>query len=137
MRKTTAGELEEEDEEEDEEDDLFGAAYEDVVYRDSTDDGIESSLYDTSSGEGDALDETHDQIVARLAFLNSLSRLRRIAAVSWMLNPAESDLSAQFQEMLRHWLRTRETAPQRTRKTRDGGLASPPDAAVARLSFVG
>jgi hypothetical protein len=94
-----------------EESGLFGAAYEDVVYRDSTDDGIESSLYDTSSGAGDALDETHDEIVGRLAFLNSLSRLRRIASMCWMLHPADDDVSSQFQEMLRNWLR-------HTRKTR-------------------
>jgi hypothetical protein len=84
---------------------LFDAAYEDVVYRDSTDDGIDSSLFDWSTGEGDALDETHDQIVARLAFLNALSRLRRIAAVCWMLHPADNEMSALFQESLRHWLR--------------------------------
>ncbi|MCA9217183.1 MAG: hypothetical protein KDB27_29140, partial [Planctomycetales bacterium] len=67
----------------DDEDDLFGAAYEDVVYRDSTDDGMESSLYDTSNTSNDQLDVVHDSIVGRLVFVNGLSRLRKTAAIIW------------------------------------------------------
>ena len=96
-------ELEAEDDEDD--DDLFGAAYEDVVYRDSTDDGIEGSVYDTASGQGDALDATHDAIVRRLAFLNALSRLRRTSAVAWMLGSSENRSEVNFGETLQSWLR--------------------------------
>ncbi|MCP4191466.1 MAG: hypothetical protein GY768_12645 [Planctomycetaceae bacterium] len=95
-----------EDQDDDEDDeDLFGAAYEDVVYRDSTDDGIEGSLFDTGGGNDDQLDVLHDQIAGRLSFLNSLARLRRIAALAWMLAPADGDDGGQwFEESLKHWL---------------------------------
>ena len=93
------------EEDEEEGSNLFDAAYEDVVYRDSTDDGIESSLYENYSGQGDALDSTHDQIVRRLAFLNSLSHLRRISAVAWMLGSAEDREQIGFTDTLKSWLR--------------------------------
>ncbi len=83
---------------------LFDAAYEGVVYRDSTDDGVEGAIYDTSSGQNDALDATHDQIVSRLAFLNSLSRLRRIAAIAWMLDASAPGERPPIKETLRNWL---------------------------------
>lgn len=86
------------------EDNLFGAAYEDVVYRDSTDDGMEGAVHDGGGGQEDALDETHDHIVARLAFLNSLSRLRRIVAIAWMLGTSRQD-RPHFGDTLRHWLK--------------------------------
>ena len=86
-----------------EEDDLFGAAYEDVVYRDSTDDGVEGSIYDTSHRNDDQLDIVHDQIASRLSFLNSLARLRRMASLSWMLAEPEED-GEWFEDSLRHWL---------------------------------
>jgi hypothetical protein len=91
-------------EEGDEEEDLFGAAYEDVVYRDSTDDGMEGAIHDGGGAQEDALDETHDQIVSRLSFLNSLSRQRRIVAIAWMLSASRSD-RPHFADTLRHWLK--------------------------------
>ncbi|MCA9152236.1 MAG: hypothetical protein KDA92_23200, partial [Planctomycetales bacterium] len=55
-----------EEAESDADSELFGAAYEDVVYRDSTDDGMDSSVYE--GGQNEALDATHDAIVNRLSF---------------------------------------------------------------------
>ncbi len=95
-------ELEEEPEAQVDED-LYGAAYEDVVYRDSTDDGVESSLYDTGGHHDDQLDVTHDQIVSRLTFLNSLARLRRLTILAWLVSDAAETDPTGFQDALRHW----------------------------------
>ena len=98
----------EEEEAEDETDDIYSAAYEDVVYRDSTDDGMESSIFDTEGTNNDQLEQTHDEIVGRLSFLNGLSKLRKIAAIAWVVshhqNPGENDsqLSNAFQGWCDH-----------------------------------
>ncbi len=90
-------------EESDEDDELFGAAYEGVVYRDSTDDGMESSVYDTGSGQNDAWDTMHDQILRRLAFHNSLSRLRRVTSIAWMLQEEALRDQVSLQDHLQAW----------------------------------
>jgi hypothetical protein len=109
----TADEAFDAESDDDQEPDLFDAAYEDVVYRDSTDDGVEGSVYDTSTGQDDALDATHDQIVNRLAFLNSLSRLRRIVAIARMLEASPADKLPSLHDNLLNWLQhTRETRTQ-------------------------
>ena len=41
------------EEEPDEEDNLFGTAYEDVTYRDSTDDGVEGEIFETGESTTD------------------------------------------------------------------------------------
>jgi hypothetical protein len=71
-----------EEEIDDEEDDLFGAAYEDMVYRDSTDDGVDSEIFDVGETTEDELSWESRRIVERLEFLSSLSRLWKLAAVS-------------------------------------------------------
>ena len=70
-----------------------------------TDDGVDGSVYDSSSSDNGALDETHDQIVGRLAFLNSLSKWRRIVSIAWMLCPEASQRPPEFEDTLRSWLR--------------------------------
>ncbi len=71
--------FDDEDLEEEEEDDvldpLFGAAYEDVVYTDSTDDGVEGPIYETDTSKQDALEAEADRIIDRLSFLNTLAIL--------------------------------------------------------------
>lgn len=64
----------------DDADDLYGAAYEDVVYRDSTDDGIEGSIFDTGSSSDDELEREANRIAQRLAFHDSLANMWRFAA---------------------------------------------------------
>ncbi len=86
-------------------DDLYEAAYEDVVYRDSTDDGVEGAIHDTGGPHDDQLDVTHDQIVNRLAFLNSLARLRRLATLAWLTRAEATDEPTEFRDALDHWLR--------------------------------
>ena len=51
------------------EDGLFSAAYEDVVYRDSTDDGVDGQIFDSSDSSEDELEVTGQAISDRLVFL--------------------------------------------------------------------
>jgi hypothetical protein len=63
---------------------LFGAAYEDMHYRDSTDDGVEADLADEraeplyTEWEFEA-----DRLEQRLSFLNTVARLWKHAAITW------------------------------------------------------
>jgi len=71
------------DDEDDEDDGLFSAAYENVVFRGSTDDGMEGDLHD--EGQYDPVDSELayelDRISDRLAFIGTLARLWKLAAV--------------------------------------------------------
>ncbi|MEM7559791.1 MAG: hypothetical protein AAF394_11785, partial [Planctomycetota bacterium] len=74
-----AGEAEEDDEE-----NLFGAAYEDMVYHDTTDDGVDSDTPEEESG-----DETQTELVQEserlnqhLTFLTALAQMWKEAALS-------------------------------------------------------
>ncbi len=64
-------------------DDLFSAAYEDVTYRDSTDDGFEGETFDGGHNPTDfELVHEANRIVARLGFLSVLAQLWRLAATA-------------------------------------------------------
>lgn len=68
------------DREEEDDDDPFGAAYEDVVYRDSTA-GDEGAVADGApTGPPFDLEERHEELQDRLRFLSTLARLWQIAA---------------------------------------------------------
>ncbi len=96
-----------EEEEEDEEDDfsgLYGAAYENVTFRDSADDGIDSSLFDTGQGGSDEeLVHEAERLVRRLSFLSMLAQLWKQAA----LGALEEDTPDRDEELAR-WLRRAE-----------------------------
>ncbi len=103
---------------------LFDAAYENVVYRDSTDDGIDSSLFDSSDRQAGQLDLIHDQVVSRLSFLNLLARLRRLAILAW-LSPTHGlmsepdvrdDAAIGLQELLGNWLEHSEALQRQLRE---------------------
>ena len=65
----------------DEEGGLFSAAYENVTYRDSTDDGFEGQMLEGGENPTDfELAVEGDRILRRLAFWNTMSRLWRMAA---------------------------------------------------------
>ena len=100
----------ESDEEEDRPEGLFSAAYEDVTYRDSTDDGFAGEVLD---GGQDATDfelvQEAERIAARLAFLTTLANLWKSAAVASM--PGDAD-DPQRDEVLAGWLE-RATANRR------------------------
>ena len=66
---------------EDDEYDIFSAAYEDVSYVDTTDDGIEGNIFDTSNSSQDELLLAGEQVDGRLAFHDSLAQLWKLAGL--------------------------------------------------------
>ena len=64
-----------------EEDSLFSAAYEEMVYRDSTDDGIEGEILDSGTPTDDEFQQEAQRIGAHLKFLTCLARLWKLAAL--------------------------------------------------------
>ncbi len=68
--------------EEDDEAHLYDSAYEEVVYRDSTDDGVQGSIFETEDTTHDELLQESKRVADRLAFLTTVSRLWRLAALS-------------------------------------------------------
>ncbi len=88
-----------EEDEEDDEDSLFSAAYENVSYRDTTDDGFDSELLDSGESISDyELTAEADRIADRLAFHVTLASLWKMAAVA----PAED--ASERDEVLAGWL---------------------------------
>ena len=104
---------------EESEDNLFDAAWEDVTFKDSTDDGNASDTMDSSAGPGTTeFEMLYRQIEPRLKFLHTVGSLWGIAAV-WVSrsaatsaatsanSPPESAVSAAAEaqkEHLREWL---------------------------------
>ena len=81
---------------------LFGAAYEEMVFRGSTDDGYEGDLAE----EGGELLESDweyevDRLEQRLSFLTTVARLWKHTAISW---GAACDQSAEHREVFDSWL---------------------------------
>ena len=71
------------DEADDDEDGLFRAAYEDVTYRDSTDDGVEGELFEGGESPTDfELVGEAERIVSRLSFLTTVAQLWKLAATA-------------------------------------------------------
>ena len=68
------------DEEDDSQENLFEAAYDDVVYLDTTDDGNESEFFDGSLKSDDALEAEVDRVLDRLEFLSTLASYWAAAA---------------------------------------------------------
>ncbi|MEZ6128838.1 MAG: hypothetical protein R3C59_09160 [Planctomycetaceae bacterium] len=94
------------DDEDGDEDNLFGAAYDNVVFRDSADDGNDSDTVDEGYGPGTTEFEIiYRQIEPRLKFLHTLGSMWSSAAVS--LSKQTDKTAAQNQERqehLRGWL---------------------------------
>ena len=80
--------------EDEEADERFGAAYENVVYRDSTDDGMDGSIFDFDAHDEDYLQQASRPIVTRLTFLDQLSLTWKLIAVSWATASAEGKADA-------------------------------------------
>lgn len=94
----------------DEEEELFGAAYEEMVYRDTTDDGVEGDLADAafdplySEWEHEA-----ERLEQRLIFLNMVARLWKHAAITWggsvdEMSKDDCDEGPTRREVLDGWL---------------------------------
>ncbi len=89
------------DEQEDDElDNLFSAAYDEVTFRDSTDDGFDSAILDSGFDDTEyELEEEGERLRGRLAFLTTVARLWRQAATAW------TNTSSQRIEQLEAWHR--------------------------------
>ncbi|WP_442483461.1 hypothetical protein [Aeoliella sp. SH292] len=69
---------------EDELDPLFGSADEEMPYRDSADDGFDSAIFDPGADDTDyELEEEAERLRERLAFLTTVARLWKHAAIGW------------------------------------------------------
>jgi len=83
------------EDEEEEEEELFSAEYENDVYRDSTDDGMEGSVFDfeTSSNE-DYLQQMSRTIVEHMGFVDQLATIWKMVAVIWVTAESRKDPDA-------------------------------------------
>ncbi len=63
----------------DEEEDVFGAAYDEMTYRDTTDDGVEGDMVAGGEATDDEWDREWRRVQSRLAMLEGVSRWRRLA----------------------------------------------------------
>jgi len=90
-----------EDENDPAEDSLFGAAYEDVVYADSTNDGVEGPIFETDTAKQDELEAEAKRLIDRLSFLHTLAVLwYEAASIPLPVLPPE-DLTEQQLRQLR------------------------------------
>jgi len=93
-------------------DDLYRAAYEDMVYRESTDDGIDGSIYDPSLHSDESFQAEMHRIVDRLEFLQALAEYWTEAALfvnqsleSLTTNQFDSDFLDQQKQKIDDWTR--------------------------------
>lgn len=88
---------------------LFDAAYEDVVYNDSTDDGFDGTVFEHDEGSQDELEAESRRLTDHLSFLESLSRLWVVAADMRDVAAAEAtatgdkDLMSWREDTVRNW----------------------------------
>ncbi|PHS10141.1 MAG: hypothetical protein COA78_11595 [Blastopirellula sp.] len=75
------------------EEDIYGAAYEDVTYADSTDDGVDGSIFEEGSDTEEELQAESKRVNGRLAFLDCLAKLWQVASVEGVQSLAIEDPS--------------------------------------------
>jgi len=87
--------------EDDDEDSIYGAAYEEMVYKDSTDDDVEGEVLDSAPSKDFDLMHEADRLEKRLQFLSTLARLWNIA--SRCLRSATHALPSKTLRSLQMW----------------------------------
>lgn len=87
----------------DDEDSLYGAAYEEMVYRDTTDDNVEGEVLDVMPQKDFDLIHEAERIEHRLQFLSTLARLWNIATRCLRLAP--EDAPAGLETRTAAWLK--------------------------------
>jgi len=83
------------------EDELYSAAYEDMVYRDSTDDGVDSELIEYGQPSDDELIAGSRQLAERLAFISTVARLWQLAPT---IPPTSPGQDSDRIEAIRRWI---------------------------------
>ncbi len=102
--------------------DLYEAAYDGMVYRDSTDDGIDSQLLDSGPPSDDELMAESRRLNLRLSFISSVARLWQLAA-SFAL--AEGQKGDEFREIMSRWIQQAADHRARLRELLDAVSAFP------------
>ncbi len=88
--------------EDDDEDSIYSAAYEEMVYKDTTDDDVEGSVMDAAPAKDFDLLHEAERLEGRLQFLSTLARLWNIASRCLRSSPT---LPAKFLESIASWRR--------------------------------
>jgi len=98
----STGDEEDDEDEDDDEDDIFGAAYEGVVYQDSTDDGVEGEVFgEEHPYAADELVQESRRLDEHLVFHGTLARLWRIAALTRVHD--DDQTCRERRDALRRW----------------------------------
>jgi hypothetical protein len=99
-QRTAAGEVDEETDDTE----TFRAAYEEVVYQDSTDDGVEGSVYEPGAHPShDELVRESRRLYDRLEFLSTVARLWRCAAIHFRSAPSTAEVGTAAHQTLHRW----------------------------------
>ncbi|MBC8352991.1 MAG: hypothetical protein H8E66_13430 [Planctomycetes bacterium] len=88
----------------DDEGDIFGAAYENVVFHDSANDGIEGEIFDTSDATEDELVSESQRVTDRLSFMSTLARLWKNAGLSRLHESCDDEMLEERRNAMRHWI---------------------------------
>ena len=99
------------DDDDDDDENLYHAAYDEMVYRDSTADGVEGSLLESGGDSSDhELEAQSNRLSRRLAFLTTLARLwKQVALAELALGIGQPSLT----DAMSDWRRqTEENGPQ-------------------------
>jgi hypothetical protein len=96
-------------EQDDDSDGLYDAAYEGMTYRDTTDDGMEGSIFDSSDeGSQGELEAESKRLAEHLSFMQSLARMWAVAADVAVADKNDDDLSDHRQSLTAWASRARE-----------------------------
>ena len=96
------GDSDDDDDDDGEEKSIFAAAYEEVTYKDSTDDDIDGSVVDYEPNPSPEINEESDRLERRLKFHATLAKLWTIA--TRLVRAAGNNEKKQSQDALRIWL---------------------------------
>ncbi|GAA5509891.1 hypothetical protein [Novipirellula caenicola] len=93
----------------DEDGGLYDAAYEDMSYRDTTDDGNEGAIFEYGDdGSRDELEAESKRLTEHLSFMQSLARMWAVAADVAVMDEDENDLPDRVQSLEAWGARARE-----------------------------
>ncbi|MEM6798048.1 MAG: hypothetical protein AAF589_00910 [Planctomycetota bacterium] len=94
------------DDEDDELDNLFGAAWDGVTFRDSSDDGMDSAIFEPGGDEtAYELEEEAERLGHRLALLATVARLWKRTAIAWGAFGADQTVAEERRDTLEAWQR--------------------------------
>ncbi|MDZ4818248.1 MAG: hypothetical protein SGJ20_04660 [Planctomycetota bacterium] len=98
----------------DDEEDLYGAAYEEVIYRDSTGDGIDADMLESGTQPSEyELEGESSRLANRLSFLTTLARLWKLVALYSSRTPSDAAQPVASTDAVAGWLHQAATNRQR------------------------